>query len=654
MVNPTAHPKKYWLKVGLLALLAALLLWTALLVRTALVLRDDVQALQDYASALPNPIEPEAIDLARVAAHVTSIHQNLSTLRIWGAPLLALTPALGWLPEIGGDVRAVPALLDMVLQYTDLADRALQMVTPLWPLPASSGGGGFEFVTRLLQVLQPAMTSLGDNLHQAEDRRESIDTASLSPRLRSMLDRYDSIYPSLDTGLKLAEVAPQLLGADRPRTYLILFQNEDELRPTGGFLSAAGRVTLDAGKILTLTVADSYQLDDFTKPYDEPPAPLLDYMGSQLWLFRDSNWSVDFPTAARKAIELYAYTQTDAIDGVIALNQRVVESLVAALGTLTIDPQQPPLTGQTVRAYMRSAWDPNGQSDLGEWFLHRKDFIGRVMQAVLDRLVNQPAQIDWVKLGRALDDVLRSHDLMIYLGDEKIDRPLADVGWNGAVPHVAGDFLMVVDANLGFDKVNAVIQEAFTYTVSLNANDDAEADVSILYTHTGAAADDCPRGGPGYTIDYTYEKLLQQCYWNYRRVLVPLGSKLIAATRHPTQASELVTGVATDGSTQTSIESGKTVFGTLLIVKRGHQLASEVRYSLPDGIIQRAGDRRIYRLHVQKQSGAGHWPLTIDVTWPSGQRLIDAQPKPTTINDNRVEFQLTLDADIDLAVVFGP
>ena len=67
--------------------------------------------------------------------------------------------------------------------------------------------------------------------------------------------------------------------------------------------------------------------------------PMRDYMGIDLWVFRDSNWSPDFPVAARQAISLYTQTRGGTIDGVIALNQQVVEALVDGLGPLTIDGQ---------------------------------------------------------------------------------------------------------------------------------------------------------------------------------------------------------------------------------------------------------------------------------------------------------------------------
>ncbi|MBI5566164.1 MAG: DUF4012 domain-containing protein [Chloroflexi bacterium] len=640
-----------WKRLILGFILIVLLIWLGLLAYVGLTLRADVLALQDIAANLPGPLEPAQIDLAQIQSHVTSIHQNLTSLRSLASPLLAITPALGWLPEVGGDVRAAPALLDMTLEFTDLSERALRMLAPFWPPPGTDGRFSLPMLTRVLQILQPAMTSFAANVDRAGTRRQTIDTPSLSPRLRSIIDRFDAAYPLLTDGLSLARIAPQLLGADRPRTYLIILQNEDELRPTGGFISAAGQVTLDAGQIVTLTVNDAYQADDLTQPYGATPQPMVDYMRMHLWLFRDSNWSPDFPTAARKAIELYTYTQGGDFDGVIALNQNVVEALTVGLGSLTIDAAQPPLTAQTIRAYMRNAWAPSGQADVGAWYNQRKDFIGRVMQAMLDRVLNQTGDINWGELSRALNGVLNSHDLLIMLTDPVLNEPLRETSWDGSLPDVSGDFLMIVDTNMGYNKANALIREAITYTVSLNPDDTATSDLVIGYTHFGSAASGCPHVVTAYTLSTTYDLLAQQCYWNYRRVLVPIGSTLIEATRHPTKLGELITGSTSDGATSVLSDTGKVAFGTFLIVGRGQSIESEVRYALPVGIIQQANDQHVYQLHVQKQPGTGHWPLTINVQWPASYQYVDAKPKPSRRSEHGAMFQLTLEADVDLSVI---
>ena len=635
-----------WLIVLLTALI--FLFWIGLLVRDGLVLRADVLALQDYAAALPQPIKPTDVDLTLVKQHVVSLDENVRALQNHAGPLLALTPLLGWLPEIGGDVQAAPALLNMALEITGLSRRVVTTLEPLWPPQTEDDHITLPSVARLLQALQPAMESWHGYLDRAQRTRQRVDVSRLSPRLRSWLERYDEAAPLAQNGLAVLEAAPQLLGADRPRTYLILFQNEDELRATGGFISAAGRLTIDAGKIISLTVEDSYAVDDFTTPYPDPPAPLNDYMGSDLWVFRDSNWSPDFPAAARQAISLYTQTRPGTIDGVIALNQQVVGALIDALGPLTIDGQTI-ANAQGMQDYMRKAWEPSSQTSVAEWVTQRKNFIGRAMPLLLDRLLTGQA-VNWPVLGQGLNRVLQSRDLLILLNDPRANQPLHTAQLDGALRAAGSDYLLVVDSNMGFNKASAAMQQAMHYTVTLNTSSAPQAELTIAYTNTNPPGGACIHGAPDYGLNITYEQLVQQCYWLYRRVLVPAGAELLDASRHPTGPGELVIGRISDGTTRVTEEDDKTVFGTFLLIPRGRQVDSYLRYALPASVTQVSDGQLRYHLIWQKQPGAAAWPVRVTVVFPAGASLLEAHPQPiSTANDAAAfEFALSTDAEVDV------
>src|SRR5205085_6348840 len=97
---------------------------------------------------------------------------------------------------------------------------------------------------------------------------------------------------------RLMESAPVLLGANTPQQYLMLAQNNDELRPTGGFISAVGVVKVDRGELSVEWFRDSFAVDDLSINHSPAPAPLEKYMWAEQWLLRDSNWYADFPTSA--------------------------------------------------------------------------------------------------------------------------------------------------------------------------------------------------------------------------------------------------------------------------------------------------------------------------------------------------------------------
>ncbi len=647
--QPRLERKRRWPLIIALIIGAIFLLWIGLLVRDGLAVRADVLALQDSIAALPQPVNPADMDMAGLHQRLTLLDENLSATRSHASPLLAVAPALGWLPAIGGDVQAAPALLDMALELTHLGRSATAALTPLWPPDALNGRLSLPIVAHLLQQLQPAITSWPAYLDQAQTARQSIDIARLSPWLRSLLDRYDTAYPLAQTSLRLAQAAPQLLGADRPRTYLLLFQNEDELRATGGFLSAVGRLTIDAGRIISLTVEDSYAIDDFTTPYPDAPTPMRDYMGIDLWVFRDSNWSPNFPIAARQAISLYTQTRSGTIDGAIALNQRVVGALVDGLGPLDIGGQTI-ASAQAMRDYMLRAWAPSNQATAAEWVAQRKNFIGRAMQVLLDRLLNG-SDANWPALAQAINQVLRSRDLLITLVDPPSNEPLHLARLDGALRADAGDYLMVVDTSMGFNKVSVAMQQSMEYTVTLATDRASQAELTFAYTNTNPMSPGCVHRTPDYNLDTTYEKLVQQCYWLYRRVLAPEGAELIDATRHPTGAGELISGLYSGGATRVAEEDGKTVFGTFLIVPRGQQVNSRLSYALPVSILQAHGAQLSYHLVWQKQPGAAAWPITVTVIYPAGTSLLEARPQPNSTTASSATFQFDLGTDQEVSVL---
>jgi hypothetical protein len=641
--------RKRWLFFVVLGLGLIVLLWVGLLVRDGLALRADVQSLQDYVATLPQPVALTSIDLNFVQPHVASLHDNLAALRSHAGPLLAIAPALGWLPNIGGDVQAAPALLDMALEFAALGRRVTAALVPFWPPQTEEGRLSLPVIARLTQVLQPNVEAYRKQIEQAQAARERIDSTRLSPRFQSLLARYDEAYPLTDTGLALLAVAPQLLGADQPRTYLILVQNEEELRATGGFISAAGRVTLDAGKIISLTIEDSYAVDDFTTPYPDPPIPLRDYMGSDLWVFRDSNWSPDFPTAALLASQLYTQTRGGHIDGVIAINQNVVGALVDGFSRLSIDGQTIN-TAADLRAYMHAAWAPTTQTSAAEWIAQRKNFMGRVMQTLLERMINGGGQVNWSTLGQALNRTLHSRDLLITLADPALNAPLHAARLDGALRSSDGDYLMVVDTSMGFNKVSSVMQQTIHYSVTLSHDSAPQATLSWVYTNTNPPLRGCIHQPPNYDLNTTYQELIQQCYWLYRRVLAPSGAALTSASRHPTGPGELNTGLLSDGATRVSEEDDKTVFGTLLIVPRGQRVESNLSYTLPASVVQPNDGKQLYHLIWQKQPGAAAWPVTISLMWPADMQLSSAQPRPVETTAQTATFRFSLDTDHEVSV----
>jgi len=305
----------------------------------------------------------------------------------------------------------------------------------------------------------------------------------------------------------------------------VLAQNNDELRPTGGFISAAGVLRVEHGEISVEWFGDSFAADDLSLIHPPPPAPLEKYMDASQWLLRDANWYADFPTTADVVQTMYARDRHVQTDGVIAVDMRLLPRLVGAMGDVELAGQ--PVAQNTVIDLMKASWKPMPPGDMSAaWFTSdRKNFLSDLMNSMLTRF--RAGDVPTNALAQALWHGLREKSVQIYLNDAEAEQAVVDAGWGGAVKTGAGDSLFVVDSNVGFNKVNATVTREILYDVRLHRNG-GDATVDIKYANPSRAAE----GGCDLLKqhkDNTYAGMEQSCYWDYVRVLAPRDSQFVSA-----------------------------------------------------------------------------------------------------------------------------
>lgn len=641
----------------LLALGAALVIaaaWLGLTTRrlwvAALAVRSDLAALESLAGG-----GVEQLDVEQAVRLFRTTRADLQAVEAAARPFLWAAPYLGWLPRYGPDVAAAPALLQIALDLTGAGEEALEPLLPLLDgLTEEPGGDGRSMLPEVVAALEGARPQLDGALaalEQARTVRDGLPADRLSPLLQGLVARLDRYLPLLEQGLRAALLAPGVLGADEPRTFLVLVQNEDELRPTGGFISGVAQVTVEDGQVLDLQFEDSYAVDDFSHPYPEPPAPLREFMLIDLWVFRDSNWSPDFPTSARAAIELYTISRDVSLDGVVALDQETIRLLVEALGPLQVESSAEPVTGRNVIRLAREAWEP-GEGAFAEWWEHRKDFMGAVLDAAVLRLEQGLDRSSLLRLARALVQALQQRHLQLYLADREGASLIAELGWDGALTRPAGDSLMVVDANLGFNKANAAVEESLDYTVDLRNLSRPRATLIVSHTHLMDSGERPCRQQPRY--DATYEQMIERCYWDYLRVYVPSGSQLVGGTPHAVSGAELLSGRASPAEVWVGPEeAGHQVFATFLLLRPAERLETGLEYLLPESVIQVRDGGLVYTLLVHKQPGTRAIPLRVRVLLPAGAVLAASDPEPTAASGGAFEFSAVLDTSWTLEVRFA-
>ncbi len=585
-----------WLPRIILILVLALVAWLAWCGVRAAVAGRQAWADLDRLQALSRTVDASSLPALREG--VASLDEHLRATEAAAWPFLRAAPAFRWLPRIGPDVAAAPTLLQMAVQLSGAGRGVLDALAPL--TDALGGAGEGELLAQAAATLQTAAPQLNEargRLALADSLRTTLP-AQLHPKLAVQVARLERLLPLALAGVDVSLAAPELLGMAGPRAYLILAQNSHELRATGGFISGVGIVRFDHGRIAELKLTDSYAVDNLEQPHPAPPAALSVQMGADMLLLRDSNWSPDFPDSSQVARALYAQDQGVVTDGALAVDLDAVRLLVAALGPLQVPGIDEPVTGANAIAWMKRAWQSPlaaegtvQQAESSDWWGRRKDFMAELIGAALAK-AQAGSDLNLPALAQSLWQMLDGRHLQIAVDDPVLAEMLAERGWDGGLrPPQRGDFLAVIDSNVGFNKANAAVQQGIAYAVA-SADGGLVATLTLTYTHTAPAGsepicDRTPRYGD------SYDELTRRCYWDYLRVYAPGGSELLAA-------EGLLQAATEEG------ERGTTVFAGDFALRPGDQRVVTLRYRLPAEVAAAP-----YRLFVRKQAGTPAPPLAV-------------------------------------------
>jgi hypothetical protein len=585
-------------------------------------LRGDLAAIEAAAQtqSLANlPALHALIHIARDDAHA---------LRDEAIPLLPFTRWLGWVPYYGADLAAAGPLLNLVTDVTDAGDEGLGALALLLA-PRSDSRPLSGALTERLIVAQPQLSAARQAIDRAIAAQRQLPLDDLSPAIRTPLTRLAPLLPTARDGLSFALLAPRLLGAERAQSYLLLALNQDELRAGGGFITAAGLLTFEDGQRTEFSMSNSPEIDNRqAHRYPPPPEPMRRYMDIPQWIFADTNWSPDFPTSAAQAMHFYKLGQDRDVDGVVAFDQAALQQLVGAIGPVSVEGLTEPISADNVISYIRNA-RVAGSVGQPDWQRRKGAFISRLAAPLVAKLERDPASINVPQLARALRRMLDEKHIQVFLNDPEAQSLLSMYGWDGAVRPGMGDFLMVVDSNVGYNKVNPNIRQEIAYDLDLRDLRAPTATATITYTHLLDTPRLC-KSPAGYGHDYSYAALMTRCYADFLRVLIPSGSQLIGTQTEPTPGPWLLSGMADDGAVAVSQgESTTWELSTFLVVPIGETRTVTFSYHLPSEVLDLDGERWSYQLRLQKQAGTDAIPFRVYLRLPDGATILGDAPVAT-------------------------
>lgn len=598
--------------------------------------------------------------LEKVGPLLDKTHNDIETVRGQVNPWLGLGKAFGWFPVYGGDLKYSGDLLELGSDLTLAASQTYKTAFPIWQsVQANQGGLPAAVLTEELLKAQPAFSNSQVTLGKALQVRQRINNNELSPSTRALLGRIDVYLSSFNDGLSLASSLPTLFGSGEagPKTYLILIQNEDELRPTGGFITAVGRVVVVDGRMINWDVSDSYSVDDINRAYPSAPWQLQSFMNVPIMTFHDSNWSPDFPTTVRWARYLYAYKNSTSLNGVIAIDQHVLKTLLSVTGPIYVGEINATVTADNVEQVMRmqkvhpavDQLDPN-------W--SRKQFMTPITGALLNKFSSGQG-LSWEQLLKAITGELDQRHLLVDLDDPLLSKLLTERGWDNAVSRNDGDFLMAIDTNVGYNKTNAVVNSYLFYNVDLTDPIRPASNLAVVHHNSAQGPEDHCQQLSGVTDQSALENVypIDRCYYDYLRVYLPAGTQLKSAVPHAVSHATMIM-LSEDIPPRVDVLDdslqGLQGFGTLLVTPMGQNVETDFKFNLPAGILTSDLKLRdlIYQLKVQKQAGTMATPIIVRVHLPQGSKIRSVSPEGSLTEGNNLLFNLVLSADVNIRIEF--
>lgn len=439
-----------------------------------------------------------------------------------------------------------------------------------------------------------------------------------------------------------SQMIPELAGLGRERTHLLLFLNNTELRPGGGFIGTFGILKTKDGDVTELETRDSYALDNpaAASVTESAPSPLARYNATTHWFFRDANWSPDFAVSAANAIRLYNQEANalspetranlgiapELFDGAIGVTPTFLAALMGLTGSITTGGQT--FTADNVTDKLEYQVEV-GYAGQGIPEAQRKEVIADVMNAIKSYAFSLPLS-EWPRLIEVVEHAVSEKQLVIMSADTQTQGVLERAGWSGVVSPGAGDAQLLVDASIASLKSDPNVSRAIRYEIFRNSSGQYIGRTTVRYAHTGG-------------FDWKTTR-----YRTYARLYVPAGSELIRVEgsllndklHNPTGASAPV---------DVASEFGMTSFGTFISIEPGESRALVFEYALAESVVEQIRNGT-YTLAVLKQIGAGNHELTLDLDFDKNVTDASVPEDRGQWGDDAYRLNTKIDQDLEFTV----
>jgi hypothetical protein len=539
----------------------------------------------------------------------------------------ALSP-LSYIPFFGAYVKDGDHAINAGFYGLDAGDKAIEALEPNADLLGLKGKSTFvsgtaddriQTAVKTMSALTPKINGMADSIGKLQKELDQINPDRYPERIGNTVIRSQlvSVKTTIDNAANLFINAqplltnlPSMLGAPAEKRYLVIFQNDKELRPTGGFMTAYAQFRFVAGKAILEKSDDIYSLDAaLTKKYPAPPEILLYLPGVYNLNIRDSNLSPDFKLSMQQFESMYVNTGGhEKIDGIVAMDTHVLVEALRILGPITVD-------GRVFSAEIdkrcncaKAIYEMEDYSSRPVNYVRteRKDEIGVLLRTILQMALGVSPSKYWGSLFQMLISEINDKHVLTYFHDPDAQKAAESFDMAGRMMTASEsaavlkyqegngwDYLHINQANMGGAKSNMFVNEAVTKDTTVNNDGTLTTKLTVDYKNPYPGSD-CGLESGGLCLNAPLR--------DWIRIYVPSGSKLVESRGTQSPKDSKAQAMITYDSL------GKTVFEGFLTVNPLGTAKLQVTYTSP----VKSADGK-YRLLIQKQPGTDNQEYLLKV-----------------------------------------
>lgn len=511
----------------------------------------------------------------------------------------------------------------------------------------------------LLDIFESTENEVKKAKEELKNTQENLDKIKIDDLPEDKRDEFvtlknklPSVIETINKFLNNSHIFVDLLGGNGPRKYLFLFQNNQEMRATGGFIGSYGLLDISDGRIRKFFVDGIFNPDGQLKDKIVPPKPIQKI--SAAWSLHDSNWFPNFPTSAEKAIVFYEKTGGPTADGIITITPTVMEKLLEITGPIEMEEYDVILDSENF--IEKTQYEIEIDYDKEE--NRPKKILADLAPILLNKVFNAKDIKSISKTLNVISEGLNQKHILLYSQNESLQKIISEQGWSGEILSTPKDYISVINTNINGYKTDGIIKESISHLAEIKQDGSIINTVTITRKHNGG------------NEEYEWWNKVNS---NYIRIYVPKGSTLLSVEGQTIEFNDSPLdydnlGFKRDVDVQKEEEgmninvgsgiriyedADKTVFANWTYVSPQETLTLKYQYLLPFKLAFNDNEpANSYSLLAQKQSGSTGSSFISEIKYPANWEMLWNYPEDVKKSDGNLKIETQLDIDRFLGAVF--